>query len=182
MKNRSRILANSDIRHKSVRVVTDDGSAVLHTSAAIKQAEDQGLDLILINEKADPPICKILELGKYRYEQQQQEKQAAKRQRESRVTIKEVQFKPNIDVHDFETKCGKINKFIEKGNKVKLLVQFRGRERQHTDLGYDIIDRVLELVENVELDGKPQFSGNRITAILKGNKDGQTNAKPKETT
>jgi len=171
-KQQTRILANRDIRHKSVRVVTDEGSTILHTEAAIRQAESDGLDLVLINDKADPPVCKILELNKYRYEQQRKEKDAARAQRESRMTIKEVQFKPNIDVHDFETKCKKIVKFISKGNRVKLLVQFRGRERQHADLGYDIIDRVLESVDGVELDGKPQFSGNRITVLLKGTQDG----------
>lgn len=170
-KQHTRILANCDIRHKSVRVVTDQGSTVLNTDAAVRKAEEAGLDLVLINEKADPPICKILELNKYRYEQQRKEKDAARAQRESRITVKEVQFKPNIDVHDFETKCKQIAKFVSKGNRVKVLVQFRGRERQHADLGYDIIDRVLESVDNVELDGKPQFSGNRITVILKGRQD-----------
>lgn len=171
MKNQSRIFANRDIRHKSVRVVTEDGSEVLPTTKALERAERAGLDLVLINDKAEPPVCKILELDKYRYEQKRKEKEAARAQRDARETVKEVQFKPNIDIHDFETKCGKITKFLGKGNKVKVLVQFRGRERQHTELGYDIIDRVLETVTTAELDGKPQFSGNRIIAILKGTPD-----------
>lgn len=171
-KQRERILANRDIHHKNVRVVTEDGSEVLPTSKAMQMAQNAGLDLILINEKAEPPICKILELNKYRYDLKRKEKEAAKAQRSAQVTIKEVQFKPNIDEHDFATKCRNITRFIGKGNKVKLLVQFRGRERHHSDLGYDIIDRVLDLVEDVELDGKPQFSGNRITAMLKGKPDG----------
>jgi translation initiation factor IF-3 len=124
--------------------------------------------LILINGQADPPVCKLVELHKFLYEQQLKQKEAAKAQRAGRTTIKEVQFKPNIDDHDFDVKCRNIAKFIGKGNLVKLQVQFRGRERQHTDLGYNIIDRVLESVENVVIDGKPQFSGNRITAILRG--------------
>lgn len=172
MDNRSRILTNRDIRHKSVRVVSEKGSTVLPTNQALEQAERAGLDLILINERAEPPVCKILDLGKYRYDQQQQAKEAARRQRENQITIKEVQFKPNIDVHDFETKCGKISKFIARGDKVKVLIQFRGRERQHSDLGYDILDRVFETVDGIEYDGKPQFAGNRITAILKGKRDG----------
>lgn len=175
MKNQSRLLANRDIRHKSVRIVTEDGSEVLPINKALEQAENAALDLVMINGMVDPPICKIVDLGKYQYELKRQEKESAKRQRESRITLKEVQFKPNIDVHDFETKCVQISKFIGKGNRVKLLVQFKGREKQHTELGFDIIDRVLELVENIELDGKPQFSGNRITAIIKGLKDVQTN-------
>lgn len=171
MKNQSRILVNRDIRHKSVRLVTETGTEILPTLQAIDRAEAAGMDLILINESADPPVCKILELNKYRYEQQVREKELAKSQRENRVTIKEVQFKPNIDDHDFETKCRSIAKFIGKGNKVKVLIQFRGRERQHVELGYDIIRKILATVEGVEPEVAPQFSGNRITAILKGTKD-----------
>lgn len=167
-KQPQRILANGDIRHRSVRVVTEDGSDVLPTNKALEQAQKAGLDLVLINEKADPPVCKITELTKFRYEQQLKAKEAAKAQRASRVTIKEVQFKPNIDEHDFNVKCRNIAKFIGKGNLVKLQVQFRGRERQHTALGYDLIDRVLKSVDNIVIEGKPQFSGNRITAMLKG--------------
>jgi translation initiation factor IF-3 len=173
MKNqRARILANRDIRHKSVRIVTDGGSEVLPTVKALEQAELAGLDLILINENAEPPVCKILDLNKYHYDLQRKEKEAAKAQRESRVTVKEVQFKPNIDDHDFDTKCRNIERFIKKGNKVKLLVQFRGRERQYTEIGYDIVNRVVETLAGVELDGPPQLAGNRITAMLKGEKDG----------
>lgn len=172
MKNRSQILANYDIQYKNVRVVSDDNSAIVPTKVAIQKAQDLGLDLVLINENAEPPICKVVELDKYKYDLQRKEKETAKAQRDSRVTVKEVQFKPNIDQHDFETKCGKITKFVSKGNKVKVLVQFRGRERQHTDLGFDILDRILTTVEGVEYDGKPSFAGNRITAILKGTKDG----------
>jgi len=166
------ILANRDIRFKEVRLVTEADSKVLSTNEALRQAEDAGLDLILINASAKPPVCKILELNKYRYEQKLKAKEAARAQRESRTTIKEVQFKPNIDQHDFETKCKKIAKFIDKGNKVKVLIQFRGRERQHTDLGYDILERVFQEVDGIEYDAKPSFAGNRITAMLKGTKDG----------
>mgnify|MGYP000388857772 FL=1 len=172
MNNQPRILANNDIRYKNVRLVTETSSDVMSTDSAQAKAENAGLDLVLINEKSDPPICKMVELNKYKYELQRKEKENAKAQRESRVLLKEVQFKPNIDQHDFETKCGKITKFVSKGNKVKVLVQFRGRERQHTDLGYDILERILETVDGIEYDGKPSFTGNRITAMIKGTKDG----------
>lgn len=172
MKNRSTILANRDIRYKNIRLVTDEGSDILPTYQALSQAENQGLDLVLVNEKSDPPICKIVDLNKYKYDLHRKEKETAKAQRESRVTTKEVQFKPNIDHHDFETKCGKISKFIAKGYKVKLLVQFRGRERQHTELGYDVLNRVLETIDGIEYDGNPSFTGNRIVAMIKGTKDG----------
>lgn len=153
-------------------MVTESGSEVVLTHKAIALAENQGLDLVVINNQADPPICKILELAKYRYDIQRKEKEAAKSQRDSRIDIKEVQFKPNIDEHDFQTKCRNIARFVSKGSTVKIIVQFRGRERQHTELGYDIIDRIPATVENIEYVGKPSFSGNRITAILKGTKDG----------
>lgn len=170
MKNR--ILANHEIRTQMVRVVSDAGSEVLPLHKAIALAADQGVDLVLINDRADPPVCKLLDAAKYRYEMQRKAKEDAKAQREARIEIKEVQFKPNIDEHDFQTKCRKIAGFISKGNKVKLIVQFRGRERQHSDLGYDVLDRVLTSVEDIAYDGKPSYTGNRITAMLKGTKDG----------
>jgi translation initiation factor IF-3 len=166
------IIANHEIRTQMVRVVTDLGSEVLPLHKAIALAADDGLDLVLINDKIDPPACKILDVTKYRYDMQRKTKEDAKAQREARIDIKEVQFKPNIDEHDFQTKCRKIANFISKGNKVKLIVQFRGRERQHTNLGYDVLDRVLETVEDIAYDGKPSYTGNRITAMLKGTKDG----------
>lgn len=177
MKKSERILANRDIRFPKVRIVSDAGTSVMTTKDAQKQADAEGLDLVLINENAQPPVCRILDLGKYRYEQQQKAKDAAKAQRAGRVSIKEVQFKPNIDQHDFDTKCKKIEKFISKGSVVKVQVQFKGRERQHAALGYDLIDRVLDAVdEPIHIEGKPQFNGNRITAMLKGTTDGTKKA------
>jgi translation initiation factor IF-3 len=166
------IIANHEIRTQMVRIVSDLGSEVLPLHVAIALAETDGLDVVVINDKSDPPACKILDVAKYRYDMQRKTKEDAKAQREARVDIKEVQFKPNIDEHDFQTKCRKITNFISKGNKVKLIVQFRGRERQHTNLGYDVLDRVLETVEDIVYDGKPSYTGNRITAMLKGTKDG----------
>lgn len=172
MKSNDKILTNRDIRHKNVRLVTESGSEVLPTFKAIELAEKQDLDLILINDKTDPPVCKILDFTKYSYDQKQKAKLADRAQRANRITVKEVQFKPNIDTHDFETKCKNITKFIQKGNVVKVQIQFRGRERQHTDIGFNLIERVVNTIDGIELDGKPQFSGNRITAILKGNSNG----------
>lgn len=179
MKNNKRIiLANRDIRFPKVRVVTDAKADVMTTTMAQQQADAQGLDLVLINASANPPVCRILDLGKYRYELQQKAKDAAKAQRASRIDIKEVQFKPNIDEHDFNTKCKKIDRFISSGNIVKVQVQFKGRERQHSNLGYELINRVLAAVKcSVQIEGKPQFNGNRITAILKGMTDGTEKTK-----
>jgi translation initiation factor IF-3 len=169
---KTRTLVNHEIRSQLVRVVTDLGSEVLPLYKAIALAANDGLDLVQINEQADPPVCKILDFAKFNYDRKRKAKEDAKAQREARIEIKEVQFKPNIDEHDFQTKCRKIANFISKGNKVKLIVQFKGRERQHTNLGYDVLERVLVSVEDIVYDGKPSYTGNRITAMLKGTKDG----------
>lgn len=171
MTTRSQIVANHNINYRTVRVVSELGSDVLPTHKAIAEAEAEGLDLVLINDRSDPPICKILDVTKYKYELQRKEKEAAKAQREARISIKEVQFKPNIDEHDFQTKCRRITKFIDNGDKVKILVQFRGRERQHTELGYDVLTRIIESVDNIAYDGTPQFAGNRIVVMLKKTKE-----------
>jgi translation initiation factor IF-3 len=168
----SRIIANNDIQYRDVRLVTESSSEVLPIYKAIEQAKRAGLDLILINDQSDPPICKLVELDKYQYDIKRKEKEVARAHRDSRVVVKEVQFKPNIDQHDFETKCNKIAKFIASGNKVKVLIQFRGRERQFSELGYDVLNRVLSTVEGIENDGQPSFVGNRIVAMLKGIADG----------
>jgi translation initiation factor IF-3 len=166
---------NTEIKSPQVRVVLDNGeSQVMSIGDALASAYKQNLDLVLINDHPTPPICKIVDVEKYQYSLKRKEKETARAQRNSRVEIKEVQFTPNINTHDFDTKCRNILKFIEKGHKVKLLVQFRGRERQFSDLGFDVINRVVTEIHGVEFDGSPQFSGNRITAIIKGTKDGTT--------
>jgi len=172
MKKQDRILSNHDIRHDTVRVVEDGNSELLPIKNAIARAFNAGLDLVLINEAAQPVICHITDLNKHKYEMSQKAKANAKAQRASRIVIKEVQFKLNIDQHDFETKCKRIEAFIEKGNIVKLLIQFKGRERQHSDMGFVLVDRVIEAIDEITVDGTPQFSGNRITAILKGTPNG----------
>lgn len=171
MRTKTQIYSNHGIRYDTVRLVDQDSSEVLKTDAAIKRACNQGLDLILINDQEKPPICKITDLNKYCYEQQQKEKGLARSRRERRIDIKEVQFKINIDNHDFETKCKNVKKFISKGNRVKVVIRFRGREKQHPELGYNIIDRVFEIVEGIEFESKPQMSNDRLTMILKGNKN-----------
>lgn len=171
MKNKQTILINHDINFPTVRLVAESGTAVMPIANAKAKARDAGLDLVVINTKADPPVCQILDANKYLYEQKVKLKADKKAQRDNRITVKEVQFKPNIDNHDFTTKCNKIAKFIDKGNTVKIQVQFKGRERQHVNLGYELIDRLIEELENITIESKPQFSGNRITAVIKGSKD-----------
>jgi translation initiation factor IF-3 len=159
---------NREIRYTHVRVVANGSNQVLPINDALAMADAQNLDLVMINNEIDPPICNIVDVGKFKYAQAQKEKSVAKAQRASRITIKEVQFKPNISDHDFDTKCRQISKFAADGNTIKVQVQFRGRERQHTDIGFEIINRVILAVPGIVLDGKIQHAGNRITAIIKG--------------
>ena len=122
------VVANHDIRAPKVRVIDEHNNklGVLDTSVAKRQAFESNLDLVLITDKADVPVCRIVDMGKFLYEQKQKAKEAARNQRQSKIEVKEVQFRPNIDIHDFETKCKHVTRFIEKGALVKVLVQFKG--------------------------------------------------------
>jgi translation initiation factor IF-3 len=156
-------------RFNEVRVTGADGSAlgVMSSNRALNEAQDQGLDLILVTEKATPPVCKITDMNKFLYERKRKEKEAAKKQRENKIELKEVQFRPNIDTHDFETKCRHVQRFVDSGALVKLMVRFRGREMSNTKSGYEIINTVLETIEGLTFDSKPQLNGNRLIAIVK---------------
>lgn len=164
-------VANERIRYPEVRVSTDtDNLGILKTSDAIWHAKNMGLDLVLVTENATPPVCKIVDLNKFLYQQKQKAKEAAKKQRESRIEVKEVQFRPNIDHHDFETKCKHVQRFVEKGNHVKLMVRFRGREMANTKVGFEIINRLMEEVAGLCFEAKPNLNGNRLIAVVKGEK------------
>ena len=164
---------NEQIRYQSLRVVDDKGQlGVMNKSQAIKIAQNRGLDLIVITETSNPPVAKILDANKYLYEQKRREKELAKKQRESRVELKEIQFKPNIGDHDFDTKLKNIERFLSKGNKVKLLVRFKGRENANKKIGFEILDRVIETLDDVEWDTKPNINGNRLIGIIKRGKNG----------
>jgi translation initiation factor IF-3 len=134
-------------------------------SEALRHAEDRGQDLVEIAPGATPPVCKILDFSKYRYEKEKQRKEAKKHQKGGHV--KEVRFRPKIGEHDFNTKLGFIHKFLDKRDKVRVIVMFHGREMEHRDLGENIIKRIKE-----SLDGKaavetaPQLLGNRLIIML----------------
>lgn len=167
------VVANHDIRAPKVRVIDENNNklGVLDTSVAKRQAFESNLDLVLITDKADVPVCRIVDMGKFLYEQKQKAKEAARNQRQSKIEVKEVQFRPNIDIHDFETKCKHVTRFIAKGALVKVLVQFKGRERSRTEKGFDIINRIVDTVQDVEFDSKPTLYGNRIIAVLRKTKE-----------
>ncbi len=172
-KQDSKPAINGHIRYNTLRVIDDSAQlGVISKIEALRIAESKGLDLVVITESSDPPVAKILDANKYFYEQKRREKDAAKRQRESRVEVKEVQFRPGIGDHDFETKLNHIDKFLAKGNKVKLMVRFRGRENANKQLGFDILTRVYESFNEVEWDSKPSLNGNRLIGIIRRGKNG----------
>lgn len=163
---------NDQIRYNTLRVVDDSGQlGVLSKTEAVRIAEGRGLDLVVITESADPPVAKILDANKYFYEQKRREKEVAKKQRESRVEVKEIQFRPGIGEHDFETKLKNIDRFLAKGNKVKLMVRFRGRENANKQLGFEIINKVFDSFQEIEWDAKPSLNGNRLIAIIRRGKN-----------
>ena len=135
------------------------------TRAALRMAEEQHLDLVEVAPKAKPPVCRIMDFGKYRYEQQKREKEAKKKQKI--VTIKEVKLRPNIEQHDFNVKLKNALRFLEEGNKVKVTLMFRGRELSHPELGREVLDRVSEqLKELVSIERDAKLEGKNMTMIL----------------
>ena len=135
------MLINEDIKEKEVRVIADDGETVgmMSSAAALKIAYDRGLDLVLIAPQATPPVCRIMDYGKYRFDREKREKEAKKKQQV--VELKEVQLSCRIETHDFETKSRNAIKFLQQGNKVRVVLRFKGREMSHQDLGKEVLDK-----------------------------------------
>lgn len=166
---------NRRIRFSPVRVVMDDGSqlGVIPTYEALKKAEDLGLDLVEISPNARPPVCKIMDYGKYKYEQKKVASEQRKKQ--SVVEIKEIKFRPGIGDHDFETKLGHIKSFITDGNKCRVTVMFRGREMQHTNIGMDILKRVTVAVADIAfVESHPRLEMKNMQMTLSPGKQKKT--------
>ncbi len=150
-----------------MRVTSASGEqlGIMATRDALRMAEEQHLDLVEVAPKAKPPVCRIMDFGKYRYEQQKREKEAKKKQKI--VTIKEVKLRPNIEQHDFNVKLKNALRFLEEGNKVKVTIMFRGRELSHPELGREVLDRVSEqLKELVAIERDAKLEGKNMTMIL----------------
>ena len=165
--SRETLRINEEIRIREVRVTGANGEqlGIMLTRDALKLAEDQHLDLVEVAPKARPPVCKIMDFGKYRYEQQKREKEARKKQKV--VTIKEVKLRPNIEQHDFDVKLKSAQRFIEEGNKVKVTVMFRGRELSHPELGTVILNKMSEaLGDSVNVERTAKLEGKNMTMIL----------------
>ena len=158
---------NEEIRIREVRVTDENGEqlGIMQTRDALKLAEDRHLDLVEVAPKARPPVCKIMDFGKYRYEQQKRDKEARKKQKV--VTVKEVKLRPNIEQHDFDVKLKNAQRFIEEGNKVKVTIMFRGRELSHPEIGNSILDKIAAaMADTVNVERGAKLEGKNMTMIL----------------
>ncbi len=158
---------NEEIRDREVRVIGPDGAqlGVMSSQKALELAFSQNLDLVKIAPQATPPVCKIIDYGKFRFEQAKREKEARKNQRV--VDIKEVRLSLNIDTHDFETKVGHAQRFLKEGNKVKASIRFRGREMGHPEHGYEVMKRFAEALADVANVEKPaKLEGRNMLMFL----------------
>jgi translation initiation factor IF-3 len=138
---------------------------VVSPSAAMTMAAEVGLDLVEISPNADPPVCKIMDFGKFKYEQQKKEAEARKKQKT--IEVKEIKFRPNTDTHDYDVKMRNVVKFLENGDKVKITMRFRGREMAHQNLGRDLLERVASDVEEIgKIDNMPKVEGRQMVMMI----------------
>ena len=158
---------NEDIRDKEIRLIGDDGAqlGIMSSADALRIADEKGLDLVKISPQAVPPVCKLMNYGKFKFEQGKREKEARKNQHV--VEIKEVRMSPGIDIGDFNTKLRNAQKFIADGNRVKVSVRFRGREMAHTDIGRDLLERFAQqCADTANLDKTPKLEGRMMSIFL----------------
>ena len=159
--------ANERIRALDVQVIDSEGSnlGIMAIKKAIEQAKREGLDLIEIAPNANPPVCKIMDMGKYKYDLQKKANQAKKKQKI--VSLKEIKLRPGTEAHDYNFKIKNAKKFISKGDKVKFTVKFKGREMQHTELGKNLMDKIIEETKDIsKVESKPKFEGRQMVMII----------------
>ena len=168
------MLINEAIRVPEVLVIGPNGEqvGVKSISDALTLAGYAALDLVLISPNANPPVCKLMDYNKFRYEKQKKQKEALKKQKASMSELKEYRLSPVIDVGDFETKLRNATKYLEKGDRIKLTVRFKGRQMAHTELGKDVLDRFAERVQDVaDIEQSPKLEGRTMTMLLIPKKD-----------
>ena len=158
---------NNRINSPEVQVIASSGEnlGILNTNEAISMAKEEGLDLIEIAPNARPPVCKIIDIGKYKYDAQKKANQAKKKQK--KIEVKEIKLRPVTETHDYQFKIKNAQKFISKGDKVKFTIRFKGRELQHSHLGEELMDKIkvdMQEVGKVELD--PRFDGKQIIMVI----------------
>ena len=158
---------NDRIRSSEVQVISSDGKNLgsYNTKDAIEMAKQEGLDLIEISPNAKPPVCKIIDIGKYKYDLQKKANKAKKKQKV--INLKEIKLRPVTEAHDYNFKIKNANKFLEKGDKVKFTVRFKGREMQHTNLGHELMERIInDTVTFGKVEVRPKFEGKQIVMII----------------
>ena len=159
--------ANERIRSPQVQVISSDGKnlGTFATQEAINMAKQEGLDLIEISPNTNPPVCKIIDIGKYKYDLQKKANKAKKKQKI--INLKEIKLRPVTEIHDYNFKIKNAQKFLEKGDKVKFTVKFRGREMQHTHLGNQLMDRIINDTSKLgKVEVSPKFEGRQIIMIV----------------
>ena len=162
--------ANERIKALDVQVIGSEGNnlGVMQLNKAIQMAKDEGLDLIEISPNANPPVCKIMDMGKYKYDLQKKANQAKKKQKI--VSLKEIKLRPGTEIHDYNFKIKNAKKFITKGDKVKFTVKFKGREMQHVELGKELMKRIIEDTKDIgKVETHPKFEGRQMIMIIQPN-------------
>ncbi len=159
--------ANDEIKSATVRLINHKGEqvGVVATEEAQKMADEAGLDLIEVSPNSDPPVCKLLDYGKYKYDAQK--KAAVARKRQKTFDVKEIKMRPGIDQHDYDVKMRSIVRFLEEGDKVKVTLRFRGREMVHQEIGAQVLQRVRDdLGELVKIEQSPKLEGRQMTMVM----------------
>ena len=158
---------NEAILCKEIRLIDADGNmiGIISPEQANIMAREVGLDLVEISPNAAPPVCKIMDFGKFKYDQQKREAEARKKQKT--IDVKEIKFRPNTDIHDYEVKMRSVTKFLDHGDKVKITMRFRGREMAHQELGKDLLERVAEDTAEIgKIDSIPKMEGRQMTMMI----------------
>ncbi len=174
---------NYQIKISPVRVIDDEGAqlGIMEAHEARKIAEERGLDLVEVAPNARPPVCKIMDYGRYKYEQAKKDKEARKKQHQ--ITIKEMKFRPKINDHDYDFKVAHVREFLEKGDKVKLTIMFRGREMMHQEFGRAILDRVkVDIGDIAVVEQEPKSEGRNMTMVVAPSRSAAVAAKKPEST
>jgi translation initiation factor IF-3 len=159
--------ANQRINSQEVQVIASSGEnlGIMSTSKAISIAKEEGLDLIEIAPNANPPVCKIIDMGKFKYEAQKKANKAKKRQK--KIELKEIKLRPVTEVHDYNFKLKNAQKFLSKGDKVKFTIRFKGRELMHSNLGNDLMNRILEDIKSVgKVEMSPKLDGKQMIMVI----------------
>ncbi|MEM6356765.1 MAG: translation initiation factor IF-3 [Pseudomonadota bacterium] len=158
---------NRAIRVPQIRLIDENGDnvGVVRPEEGVSMAEEVGLDLVEISPNASPPVCKIMDFGKFKYETQKKAAEARKKQKV--IEVKEVKFRPNIDTHDYDVKMRSVTKFLGEGDKVKVTLRFRGREMAHQELGRDLLQRVAgDITELGKVESMPKLEGRQMTMVI----------------